>query len=144
MTDAPYQGQCLCGAVQYEADQLDDKIGHCHCTMCRKFHGAAFATFGSAAKSDFRWLKGEALLHVYVAENGTKRKFCKQCGSSMIFESSEDSGLIEFSLATLDLDQKGLAPKLSPDAHIYTNSKVDWVNINDDLPKFENGRYEDS
>ena len=142
MNDACYQGECLCGSIQYETDELDDKMGHCHCTMCRKFHGAAFATFGSAAKADFRWLKGEELLRVYVAENGTKRKFCKQCGSSMVFESSEGNGLVEFSLATLDSIPNSLASKLRPDAHIYTNTKVDWVNINDDLPKFDNGRHE--
>lgn len=135
MTDACYKGQCLCGSIQYEADKLDDKIGHCHCSMCRKFHGAAFSTFGSAANTDFRWLKGEELLRVYVAENGTKRKFCIRCGSSMIFESSGNNGMTEFSLATLDC-----APDIKPDAHIYTNTRVDWLKINDDLPKFRNGR----
>lgn len=136
MSDAAYQGQCLCGGVQYEADKLGDKMGHCHCTMCQKFHGAAFATFGSVSKADFRWLKGEGLLRTYLADNGTKRKFCKQCGSSLIFESATDNGLVEFSLATLDV-----APKLHPDAHIYTGSKTDWVNIeHDGLPKYLNAR----
>ncbi|MGK0375497.1 MAG: hypothetical protein ACJA2E_001976 [Arenicella sp.] len=135
MSNAAYQGQCLCGAIQYEADKVSNKMGHCHCTMCRKFHGAAFATFGSVANSNFRWLAGENLLQTYLAENGTKRKFCSQCGSSLIFESAEDNGLIEFSLATLDI-----SPAISPDAHIYTGSKVDWLTIDDDLPKYLNGR----
>jgi hypothetical protein len=137
MSDARYQGQCLCGAIKYEADSVDDKMGHCHCSLCQKFHGAAFATFGSVAIGDFRWLSGETQLQTYMADNGTKRKFCKQCGSSLIFESAKANGLIEFSLATLDE-----APPLSPDAHIYTRSRVDWLNIDDDpLPKHDSGRH---
>ncbi len=135
MSNAAYQGQCLCGGIQYEADKLSGKMGHCHCTMCRKFHGAAFATFGSVARTDFRWLTGENLLQTFVADNGTKRKFCSQCGSSLVFESGEDNDLVEFSLATLDV-----APVLSPDAHIYTGTKVDWLSIDDGLPKYLNGR----
>ena len=136
MSDAPYQGRCLCGAIQYQAQKVSDKMGHCHCTMCRKFHGAAFATYGAALKNDFSWLKGEAELQTFKAENGTKRRFCKRCGSSLVFESAQENGLVEFSLATLDV-----APSLAPDAHIYTGSKVPWFSIaEDDLPKYLNGR----
>jgi len=136
MSNAPYQGQCLCGDIQYEADRLEGQMGHCHCTMCRKFHGAVFSSYGAVAQEEFRWLQGENLLQTYTAENGTKRKFCRECGSSMIFESKNDDGLIEFSLATLDV-----APPISPDAHIYTGTKVDWFCINGDgLPKYLYGR----
>jgi len=133
---AKYQGQCLCGSIKYQAEELESAMGHCHCSMCRKFHGAAFATLGEVKKSKFKWLQGEDLLKVYIADNGTKRTFCKHCGSSLMFESAKDNGLLEFSLATLDV-----APPLFPDAHIYTSSKVDWVHIeNDGLPKYLNGR----
>ena len=39
------KGQCLCGSIQYEIDKVEPKMAHCHCSMCRKFHGAAFSTF---------------------------------------------------------------------------------------------------
>jgi len=115
-----YKGRCLCGDIKYEADNVGTKMAHCHCSMCQKFHGAAFASYGSVARTEFRWISGQELLQTYAADNGTKRKFCKHCGSSLIFESALDKGLIEFSLATLDD-----SPSLSPDAHIYTSSKVD-------------------
>jgi len=135
MSKAPYRGQCLCGAIQYEADRVDQKMGHCHCTMCQKFHGAAFSSYASTSRQNFRWISGERELTVFQAENGTKRKFCRRCGSSLIFESAKDNGLTEFALASLDT-----YPSLEPDAHIYTGTKVDWVEINDDLPKHLNGR----
>lgn len=104
--------------------------------MCRKFHGAAFSTFGEAASKDFRWTSGENHLKEYIAENGSVRQFCEQCGSSLTFTSGEQrKDVIEFSLGTLDdpIDKK-------PDAHVYCAYKASWININDDLPQFEEGR----
>ena len=37
-------GSCLCGAVAYEVDAPAGPIVHCHCSTCRKTHGAAFST----------------------------------------------------------------------------------------------------
>ncbi len=129
-------GSCLCGSIVYEADELDKEMAHCHCTMCRKFHGAAFATFGQAKAKHFRWLKGQELLASYAAKNGTTRTFCKVCGSSLLFESSTDKGeSVEFALATLDtkIDAK-------PDAHIFTAYKANWFEITDALPRHNEGR----
>lgn len=55
MTNAnlSYHGQCLCGSIKYQIDALEPNIGHCHCSMCRKFHGAAFATYGKAKSKNF-------------------------------------------------------------------------------------------
>lgn len=132
----PYKGQCLCGVVKYEIDAFGSKLGHCHCSMCRKFHGAPFVTLGEVNKSNFRWIQGEESLKSYVAENGTVRRFCQHCGSSMTFSSPNVPGnIVEISLGTLDteLDMK-------PDAHIYVGSKANWTVICDDLPQYEAGR----
>lgn len=131
-----YVGQCLCGEVRYKVDKIESHMAHCHCTMCRKFHGAAFATYGEAKLKNFHWLKGESLLKSYEAQNGTIRKFCSNCGSSMIFVPSNDNGeLIEFSLGTLndDIEHK-------PDAHIFIQSKANWYEIFDSLPQFDTDR----
>lgn len=135
-----YTGSCLCGAIQYKVNKMMPKMGHCHCRMCRKFHGAAFSTFGEAKKADFHWVKGKKFLKSYQAENGTIRQFCKNCGSSLIFQAShtsdEENETVEFSLGTLD---DNIELKLKPDAHIFAGCKANWVEICDDLPQF----YED-
>lgn len=135
-TEFPYKGQCLCGSIKYEASKIEPRMGHCHCSMCRKFHGAAFATLGEALTENFRWVAGESLLKTYLAPNGTQRKFCENCGSSLIFEAANAGDeLVEFSLGTLDSDID-----LKPDAHIFTASGANWCELSDDLPKFDAGR----
>lgn len=103
--------------------------------MCRKFHGAAFATFGESLKSNFHWIEGENLLKSYVASNKTTRQFCSICGSSLTFTAPAHPHLVEFTVGTLDdpIDIK-------PDAHIYTGSKADWYDISDELPQYDQGR----
>lgn len=135
LTQAPYLGQCLCGVVQYEFDTLFPLMGHCHCSMCRKFHGAAFATLGAVPKAEFHWTQGERELQSYTADNQTIRRFCRHCGSSMSFEAPSDASLIEISLGTLDTP----IPH-QPDVHIFTKFKADWYPIEDRLPQFSQGR----
>ena len=133
---APYTGSCLCGEIKYSVDKLEKQIAHCHCTMCRKFHGAAFATYGEAKTENFHWLSGEKLLKNYIGENGTKRLFCSSCGSSLVFIPSNDTGeFVEFSLGTLDSEIPN-----KPDAHIFTNYSSCWYQITDKLPQFQEGR----
>ena len=49
--------------------------------MCRKAHGAAFATFGGAAPEDFGMLRGEGLARRYRSSPRGARYFCPRCGS---------------------------------------------------------------
>lgn len=136
MTAPPYSGSCLCGAIRFQARQFLPKAAHCHCSMCRKFHGAAFATFASVSRQDFRWLSGEATLKVFTASNGTKRSFCSECGSSLTFFSPRaPEDIVEVSLAAFD----DPVP-VEPDAHIFVASGVSWALKTSTLPAFQTGR----
>ena len=46
-------GSCLCGSVAYEVDAPAGPIVHCHCSTCRKTHGAAFSTVMPVAAGVF-------------------------------------------------------------------------------------------
>lgn len=132
----PNRGSCLCGAVRFEIDEFLPQIAHCHCSMCRKFHGAAYATFAGVPRSGFRWVAGERALKGYTAANGTTRTFCSHCGSSLMFSSPRASEeVVEIALGALDGD----AP-VKPDAHIFVASGANWTVVNDGLPQHEAGR----
>ena len=56
------KGSCLCGAVTYEVAGPFEFVGNCHCSICRKSHGAAFATWGIIKPEQFQWE------HIFVAK----------------------------------------------------------------------------
>ncbi len=134
-TNPYHRGSCLCGEVRYEADEFASDTAHCHCSMCRKFHGAAFATLVSVPKSAFRWLAGSHHLREFRAGNGTVRTFCGQCGSSLAFTTSKAPNNIELALATLD----GPSPVV-PNANIFVSYGVSWAPLDPKLPRYSEGR----
>jgi hypothetical protein len=86
-------GSCLCGAVRYEFDGPFEVMAHCHCSMCRKQHGTAFATLVAAPIGSFRWLSGESSIITYQSSPNGRRCFCGKCGSAVpVIEN--DAGLV--------------------------------------------------
>ena len=115
------RGSCLCGGVEYEIDQLDTPIGHCHCATCRKAHAAAFASTAGVKREHFRWLKGEEKLTSFESSPGKLRKFCSVCGSHVLAERLAQTHVI-LRVATLNED-----PGLKPAAHIWCSHDVAWL-----------------
>ena len=135
MTD-PYRGSCLCGIVKFEVDEFLPQAAHCHCSMCRKFHGASYATIAGVLDSNFRWIEGEDALKGYTAENGTTRTFCRHCGSSLTFSSPRaPEEEVEIALGAMDGDVP-----VVPSAHIFVGSAANWTVLGDDLPQYEERR----
>jgi hypothetical protein len=124
------EGSCLCGGVAWQVDGPLEWMTHCHCTMCRKAHGAAFATYVGAAEGGFRWLRGEEAINRYESSPGTFRAFCGRCGS--VVPGPAVGGRVFVPAGCLDDD-----PGARPVAHIFAGSKAPWVEIADALPRFE-------
>lgn len=126
------EGGCLCGAVRYRVDNAITDVSHCHCTMCRKHHGAAFATYGVAERNHLHWLQGEEKINVYRSSAQLERLFCSVCGSSLLCQTDEEPNVVYLALGTLDDD-----PGCRPAYHIWVGSMAPWHTITDDLPRFE-------
>lgn len=124
------QGGCLCGGIRYEIGGPLTDVGNCHCSMCRRFHGAAFATYAKVNAEHFRWLAGQELLTVYETTPGIGWGFCRVCGSSLGVPAHGKLG--DIALGTLDSD-----PGVRPTEHIFVGSKADWFQITDSLPQHD-------
>ncbi|HEY6132091.1 MAG TPA: GFA family protein [Halioglobus sp.] len=122
------RGSCLCGAVTYEIDGSLTGAGNCHCTICRKSHGAAFATWTFFAPDQFRWTSGVELIERYASSPGNERCFCSRCGSPLAV--SHEGEIREVVLASIDGD-----PGVRPAEHIFTGFKAPWYDITDTLPQ---------
>ncbi len=80
------KGRCECGSVQYEVDGGINDFSHCHCSQCRRLHGAAFASFGGVVRNEFSYLSGEPDLTRYASSDDHIRVFCRICGSNILVE----------------------------------------------------------
>ncbi|MEE9291547.1 MAG: GFA family protein [Acidobacteriota bacterium] len=131
-TEQVLEGSCHCGRVRYRAVAPFGEMTNCHCTDCRKSHGAAFATYIEVPRERFSYVQGEGELHSFQAESGLQRYFCRNCGSIIWNGSSNPPEAYWITAGTLDtpIDRK-------PDAHIFIRSKVPWYDIKDDLPQHQ-------
>ena len=126
------RGSCLCGGVQYEIwGELSGAL-NCHCSMCRKAHGAAFRSRASVGVADFRWVRGAHLLTWFESSLGTWRGFCRVCGSPLLSRFDQNPAVYGLPLGALDDD-----PRIKPACHVFVGSKAPWHDITDDLPTFQ-------
>ena len=132
MTNKTLKGSCLCGGITYEISAPLQDVINCHCSMCRKAHGAAFRTRASVKVSDFHFMTGEALLTFYASSAGEMRSFCSVCGAVLITKFEEFPEVYGFALGTLDAD-----PQIEIKRHIFTKYKAPWYKITDDIPQIE-------
>ena len=61
-----YFGKCLCGNVEVKISGDITDIIHCHCSLCRKNSGTAFATNGFINSKDFEIISGENSLSTFL------------------------------------------------------------------------------
>jgi len=116
------KGACLCGAVQFEVTLPTLGCCHCHCSICRRFCGAAYGTFFQVRRTHFRLLAGEEHLQRYRSSPRAQRVFCKTCGSSLFVFGEPDGAPV--------LDRE-------PERHICWDARAPWVRIADDLPRLD-------
>lgn len=126
------RGRCLCEAVSYEINGDLGPIFNCHCSKCRRWHGAAFRTRASIDVSQFKWLSGEDNLSTYNSSENVTKYFCRTCGSPLISTYHDRPSVLGIPLGGLEGDITG-----KPEAHIFTASKASWYEVSDQLPQYE-------
>jgi hypothetical protein len=122
------RGSCLCGGVKFEITGPLLRPLNCHCSNCRKQHGAAFRSRVRVAVTDFKWLQGEGLVRFFESSPGFGRGFCSSCGSPVI----NKSALPEYGVPIGILDDD---PGVRPERHCFVASKAPWFEISDALPQ---------
>jgi hypothetical protein len=131
MTDpSQADGACFCGAVSFRVTLPASFCVHCHCTMCRRLHGAGYVTWFVVPRAQLSLTNGEDALVRYQSSDHGTRSFCRICGSSLFCESTRRPDSIDIVLGNMSS-----SIGLDPQAHIFFDSSPDWICIGDSLPR---------
>lgn len=125
-------GSCGCGAVRYEVTTPFVEMHHCHCSKCRKSHGAAFATFAQTREEGVRVTQGADGLREFKSSPVVTRRFCGTCGANLFFAATPFPGAVWVAAGTLDDD-----PGIRAGANAFMGSRADWYEGTDALACFD-------
>jgi len=125
-------GQCLCGAVTYEADGDIMFQGNCHCSDCRQSSGSPFATLVFMAKDSVK-ITGEtkSFSHEVDSGNTLTKQFCPNCGSQM-FSGNSANPALGIKAGTINEGEH-----VKPQFNVYAGSKMDCTILDEAIPAFE-------
>jgi hypothetical protein len=127
-----YLGKCLCGEVEIKISGEINDIIHCHCSLCRKNSGTAFATNGFINADDFEILSGHNYLNKFSFKPGRYRHFCSCCGSPVYSSNEEDPFRYRVRLGIIDSDISE-----RPISHNFVSSKANWEDLDIKLPRYD-------
>ena len=124
-------GGCACGAVRYVLKAAPMIVYACHCTDCQRFTGSAFIVSAWIKKTEVEVRSGEMRqCRLATGQRGSIVQFCGRCGTSIWTEYSPGFWFVR--VATLD-NQTAYPPQM----HIWTQSKLPWLQLSDAVPSFE-------
>lgn len=127
------EGGCNCGAVRYAIEGQPLAVAACHCTRCRRQSGSAFSVNLVVTASAMAVTGDMATFEDTETSSGASvmRQFCGVCGSPIRSLLTANPDIIAVKAGTTD-EPDGFAPTI----HVWTQSKLAWVDIPTGLPHF--------
>jgi hypothetical protein len=125
-------GGCQCGAVRYALYVAPQNAHACHCRMCQRAVGGAFALLAGAPKADFAWTRGEPAF--FASSSLAKRAYCRDCGTPLSF--AYDLPEARFYVTIGSLDEPGAVPI---GIQYGIESRWPWVRFCEGLPEEATG-----
>ena len=104
MENEKHSGGCGCSAVRYETTGDPVRAGICHCRYCQTRTGSAFGISVYFKENQINLINGELTEYNFTNSSGRsfKNKFCKTCGTTVLWEVELRKGLIGVGGGTFD------------------------------------------
>jgi len=129
------EGGCSCTALRYELTASPLIVHACHCRDCQRITGSAFV-INIWIEKEFVRTSGATPQSFMLEGSGGRNQevfFCGKCGTYVWSRYHRAPGDTLFVRAgTLDEPEA-----VTPDVHIYTRSKVPWLELPRGVPAFE-------
>ena len=128
---SPLHGGCLCKAVTYTLTAQPLVTHCCHCSYCQRESGSAFALNSLIEDSHFQLTSSTSPVTTGVPSQKSPGKkhpvvHCPTCATVLYHDLSVETAMLLVKTATLDDAGRKRVP---PDVHIFTSSKVQWVDL---------------
>ena len=134
--ELPLTGRCLCGGVRFEATELPESAGYCHCTRCQRRTGTAAAVSARLVPGSLRIVAGEELIRTFQPPDGFGKAYCSSCGSALWARSQVDPDVVSVRFGAFDGD-----PGVRPSYRQFVAYAAPWEPIPDDgLTRFPEAR----
>jgi hypothetical protein len=126
------EGGCACGEVRYRLEGPPLFVHCCHCLNCQRQTGSAFVINVLIESDRVEILAGEPA-RVPVPRSGGKRQQIYRCPvcETAVWSTYTRASILFVRAGTLD-DPSAV----EPDVHIYTRSKVPWLELPESTPAF--------
>lgn len=122
-------GRCLCGNIRYLARAEPKWTALCHCESCRRATSAPVVAWMGFAPDQVTWQGARTF---FRSSEIATRGFCPTCGTQMSFESTRWPDEIHLYGVSRDDPEK-----YKPDLHCHYQEHLDWLNIQDSLPRHQ-------
>ena len=128
------EGGCACGAVRYRLESAPMFVHCCHCRDCQRQTGSAFVINALIETDRIALLAGAPEPVGVPTDSGRPHDIyrCPACRTALWSDYGGRPALRFVRVGTLDD-----AAALAPDVHIYTRSKLPWVQLPEGVPAFE-------
>ena len=123
-----FSGGCLCGQVRFDVAQVL-RVHFCHCGMCRRATGSAFAVLAWVRRGDLAW-SGAERPRQRRSSPLAQRSFCGACGTPLTLV--YDGGAAEIAIHTGAFDEPD---SRSPSYHYGVEGRLTWVDCGVGLPE---------
>lgn len=130
MTSITREGGCSCGTIRYRLTDEPMFVHCCHCRNCQKQTGSAFVINALIETEKLEVTAGAPEATDVPRDDGSTQRIyrCPDCRVAVYSEYTWPE--ITFVRAgTLDDPSS-----VSPDVHIFTRSKLPWVELPADVP----------
>ncbi len=125
------KGQCLCGEIEFTAEELPGMVFNCHCHRCQKSHGAAYSTQVLCSPGSLQLQKGKEQLKEFRAPTAV-RAFCRNCGSRLMNYSPDKESYLSVSLGVITERSE-----FTPIGECYVGQKQKHTQLDTGIPHFE-------
>ncbi len=124
---------CHCEKVTCSFSLPITTVVQCHCQNCRKLQGGDFSTWIAVPNERFSIETGSENISSYEFNERSSKCFCSSCGTVVYGVNGKHFNNHRLvSLGTV----KNYSEILKPQIQVYTDSKAEWSNIQDDVPEF--------